>query len=79
MKKTRFLIILLLFATTLFIESSVNANQIDVEMPEIPGEVFTTFTCRCKHGGCYGGNNLSIRAACAKNVDDCTKYAHNCP
>jgi len=78
MKKTRLLIILFMFASALFIESSVNANE-TVEVPEIPGEVFTTFTCRCKYSGCFGGNNISLRAACAKNVGDCTQYKNNCP
>lgn len=38
--------------------------------------------CRCKKGGCYAGNNLSIRSCCAHSKSDpikCTEYTGNCP
>jgi hypothetical protein len=44
-------------------------------------DALTTVHCRCKHGGCYGGNLISFRSACAKLTgedQDCTKHAKNC-
>lgn len=39
------------------------------------------FRCRCKAGGCYGGNLISFRSLCAKGVGtiDCTAWIMNCP
>lgn len=71
-------ILLSLAVSTLLLESSVNANQIEIEV-DIPAEAVTTFVCRCKHGGCYGGNIISFRSACAKNVVMCRDYDSNCP
>lgn len=33
--------------------------------------------CRCKHGGCYGGNAFSLRPRCGQG--SCSEAVSNCP
>lgn len=50
-------------------------------VPGLPGDFDSVNRCRCKNNGCYGGNAISLRAACAKSeepIDDCSLYAGNC-
>ena len=62
-----------------------NAGKIEVLAAgeaNLPTTFDPTFRCRCKDGGCYGGNAISIRSACYKNTtegDLCNKYNANCP
>lgn len=49
-------------------------------IPNLPGDFDSVNRCRCKNNGCYGGNAISLRAACAKSEGpiDCSLYAGNC-
>lgn len=51
----------------------------DITVPG--GDLDSVNRCRCKNNGCYGGNAISLRPACAKSdgVLDCSEYDVNCP
>ena len=51
----------------------------DITLPE--GDLDVVNRCRCKHEGCYGGNAVSLGAACAKSHDllNCADFEGNCP
>lgn len=53
----------------------------DTSLPDITGDFDSINRCRCKDNGCYGGNAISLRAACAKSEEaiDCSKYEGSCP
>ena len=51
----------------------------DITLPE--GDLDSVNRCRCKNDRCYGGNAISLRAACAKSNEplNCADYDGNCP
>ncbi len=67
MKKIRSVIfIALLSSSALF----TNAN---IELPE------ATVRCKCKHGGCFAGNLISVRSTCAAGPEvNCEEFVTNC-
>lgn len=54
-------------------------DAVDVSIPD--GDLDSINRCRCKNEGCYGGNAISLRAACAKSEGtlNCSDYVGNCP
>lgn len=58
-----------------------NAGDQNIKIGDITGDFDTVARCRCKKGGCYGGNAISFRSACAKGDDatDCSEHKSNCP
>lgn len=56
-------------------------NDNGTSLPDITGDFDSINRCRCKDNGCYGGNAISLRAACAKSEEalDCSEYEKNCP
>ncbi len=48
--------------------------------PSLPGDFDSINRCRCKNNGCYGGNAISLRAACAKSDEpiNCSSFSGNC-
>lgn len=51
----------------------------DVSIPD--GDLDSINRCRCKNEGCYGGNAISLRAACGKSEGTltCSDHDGNCP
>ena len=37
-----------------------------------------TMKCRCKRGGCFGGNSISFRSMCATGTNHCGGSSGNC-
>lgn len=78
------LIIILLSVTCisfLFV-NEVNSQSIIKETTDAIKQDGPVLHCRCKSGGCYGGNALSFRANCANFTDgkgDCNHFKSNCP
>ena len=69
--------VLLLLTFTLCVGATTNAQTI----PDPPEEVI----CRCKHGGCYGGNAISFRSRCGQSGEGengevilCSAFVDNC-
>ncbi len=81
MKKKIFLLLsIVLMASAIFAFKAY--GSVEIPDPDIPvGDFDSINRCRCKNNGCYGGNALSLRAACAKSNEplDCSKYNGNCP
>jgi hypothetical protein len=82
MRKTVFLLlsaVLLVSALFTFNAYAGIDAAADITLPE--GDFDSVNRCRCKHEGCYAGNAISFRAACAKSDTflNCAEYAENCP
>jgi hypothetical protein len=58
-------------------------DKIKISKDGIEGEVDSgSIRCRCKDGGCYGGNAISFRAKCAivGGKEVCNDFGKgNCP
>lgn len=64
------------------VNSQSTVEQVVDKIIDATTEDGTTPHCRCKGGGCYGGNAFSFRASCAKlasGVGFCNTYDSNCP
>ncbi len=64
----------LLFTFGLFTPTKVSSS-------EIPDIIDDANRCRCKQGGCYGGNLISVRPKCAISTEgpiNCRAYDSNC-
>jgi hypothetical protein len=55
------------------LSSSALFTYATIELPE------TTVRCKCKHGGCYAGNIISVRSTCAVGDEiNCDNFDSNC-
>ncbi len=61
-------------------QSYAGGASVDVTLPDVTGDFDSVNRCRCKKNGCYGGNAISFRAACAKDTApiDCSDYLGVC-
>lgn len=80
--KNRKMLMALLFAFLVCVvfTTTSSADDIKLDPGDIPVEMDPTMRCRCKKNGCYGGNALSFRPACAKGNGpiQCNEYNGNC-
>ncbi|MDD6252595.1 MAG: hypothetical protein ACI3ZO_00375 [Candidatus Cryptobacteroides sp.] len=78
MKKTIFAAIaVLLSLTAVYV---CQAKIADASKISVTGDFDSVIRCRCKRGGCYGGNAISFRGACAKSRESiqCYEFEANC-
>lgn len=69
----------LILVLTIFGSFTIQSQTIDP--PPHPTETI----CRCKYGGCFGGNAISFRARCGQSgvepdgtVTLCSEFVSNC-
>lgn len=84
MRKKIILLVLItssmLGGATLFSSHQIKAQRAKVDIT-IGEKIGTTLYCRCKHGGCYGGNFFSFRANCGNypgGTGNCASQKSNC-
>lgn len=84
MKKVVIVLLGMVLISCLFISEVNSQSTVEKVVSKITDAATAktpTLHCRCKKGGCYGGNALSFRANCRSFSDglgDCTK-SPNCP
>lgn len=72
---------LLVVVATVILFAMGMISSVPSSSTEIPDIVDDANRCRCKHGGCYGGNLVSLRPKCAVNLNgpiNCREYDMNC-
>ena len=74
MKRT--LLFMVLLVTQVIPSYDTTAQNINIDIPENTD----VMRCRCKEGGCYGGNMISIYSLCAVShgTINCSEYVDNC-
>lgn len=84
MKKVVIILLGVLFISCLFVSEVNSQSTVEKVVDKVTNAVTAKdaiLHCRCKKGGCYGGNALSFRANCTNfehGEGDCTK-SNNCP
>lgn len=77
------IVILLAIVSCIVLCASLALHAQNITLPDPPqvdGDMDSVNRCRCKDGGCYGGNAISFRASCAKAEYPikCNDYKSNC-
>lgn len=80
MKKVLLFLGAAVVVSVLFAFQSYAGASVDVTLPDVTGDFDSVNRCRCKKNGCYGGNAISFRAACAKDTApiNCSDYLGVC-